>query len=47
MSRIECPNCLTARVVRASIFDENFWTNLTLIALPLPVLGSGDGSTES
>jgi uncharacterized BrkB/YihY/UPF0761 family membrane protein len=33
-----CPNCPTARAVRASVFDDNFWTYLTLITLPLLVL---------
>jgi len=33
-----CPNCPTARAVRASVFDDNFWTHLTLITLPLLVL---------
>jgi hypothetical protein len=33
-----CPNCATARVVRASVFDEKFWTHLMLITLPLLVL---------
>ena len=34
-----CPDCVTARVVRASVFDGSFWTNLCLISLPLVVLG--------
>jgi hypothetical protein len=34
-----CPNCETARVVQASVFDASFWSNLTLLLLPLIVLG--------
>lgn len=33
-----CPNCPTARLVRASVFDTNFWTYLMFITLPLLVL---------
>jgi hypothetical protein len=33
-----CPNCRTARAVRATVFDDNFWTHLTFITLPLLVL---------
>lgn len=34
-----CPDCASARVVRASVFDDSFWTNLYLVALPLLILG--------
>lgn len=36
---LACPNCLTARVVRASVFDAHFWPNLFLISLPLLIMG--------
>lgn len=36
---LACPDCITARSVRASIFAEGFWTNLGLISAPLVVLG--------
>jgi hypothetical protein len=35
-----CPDCATARVVRASVFDGSFGTNLMMISLPLLVLGA-------
>jgi hypothetical protein len=35
-----CPDCATARVVRASVFDGRFGTNLLMISLPLLVLGA-------
>src|SRR5262249_20925607 len=35
---LACPDCATARVVRSSVFDQHFWTNLYLISLPLLVL---------
>lgn len=34
-----CPDCTTSRLVRASVFDGDFWTNLLLISTPLLVLG--------
>jgi hypothetical protein len=34
-----CPNCATARVVRASVFDADFWPHLAMLTLPLVVLG--------
>jgi hypothetical protein len=34
-----CPNCATAELVRASVFDEQFWDNLLVICLPLAILG--------
>lgn len=34
-----CPDCPTARIVRASVYDERFWTYLIAIVLPLLVLG--------
>ncbi|HEY8945995.1 MAG TPA: hypothetical protein VIM73_17120 [Polyangiaceae bacterium] len=37
---LACPNCATARVVRASVFDDNFWTRLILVSLPLLVLAA-------
>lgn len=33
-----CPKCSTAEIVRASVFDDRFWTHLLLIILPLVVL---------
>lgn len=33
-----CPDCATALAVRASVFDDSFWTHLVLITLPLIVL---------
>lgn len=33
-----CPDCSTARVVRASVFDDGFWTHLGQITLPFLVL---------
>jgi hypothetical protein len=35
-----CPNCATARVVRASFVDDRFWATLLQIVLPLAVLGA-------
>jgi hypothetical protein len=35
---LACPDCATARVVRASVYEQGFWTNLYLISLPLLVL---------
>ena len=35
-----CPNCATARVVQASVFDGSFWANLMLIVLPLLILAA-------
>ena len=35
-----CPSCPTAVVVRASVFGEDFWVNLTLVSLPALVLAS-------
>jgi hypothetical protein len=37
---LACPDCATAKVVRASVFDDDFWTNLMMTSLPLLVLGS-------
>jgi len=34
-----CPDCPTARLVRASLFDGSFWIDLLLVSLPLLVLG--------
>jgi hypothetical protein len=34
-----CPDCPTARVVQASVFDGRFWPHLFLVALPLLILG--------
>jgi hypothetical protein len=34
-----CPGCPSARLVRASIYDDAFWSNLTRTLLPLLVLG--------
>ena len=33
-----CPDCPTAQVVQASVFDERFWTQLLPMMLPLFVL---------
>jgi hypothetical protein len=33
-----CPDCPTARFVRASVFDDHFGTHLMLISMPLIVL---------
>jgi hypothetical protein len=33
-----CPDCATSQIVRASLFDERFWTYLLFISLPLVVL---------
>ena len=33
-----CPDCPTAQIVRASVYDERFWTHLFAIVLPLVVL---------
>jgi len=35
---VACPNCPTARTVRASVFDQGFWMNMGLISLPLVLL---------
>jgi hypothetical protein len=37
---LACPDCATASVVRASVFDGRFWPNLLMISLPLLVLGA-------
>jgi hypothetical protein len=37
---LACPDCATATVVRASVFDDGFWSNLMMISLPLLVLGA-------
>jgi hypothetical protein len=37
---LACPDCGTANVVRAAVFDGSFWMNLTLIVLPLLVLAA-------
>jgi hypothetical protein len=37
---LACPDCATAKVVRASVFDDGFWPNLMMISLPLLVLGA-------
>lgn len=39
-SALSCPNCSTARVVRASVYDATFWPNLLLVLLPLFVLAA-------
>ncbi len=35
---LACPDCATARLVRASVLDERFWTNVAALALPLLLL---------
>jgi hypothetical protein len=35
---LACPDCNTARVVRTTVLEQNFWTNLYWISLPLLVL---------
>lgn len=37
---LACPDCATATIVRASVFDDGFWPNLMMISLPLLVLGA-------
>lgn len=36
---LACPDCISARAVRASVLDDSFWTHLYRISLPLLVLG--------
>jgi hypothetical protein len=36
---IGCPDCATARVVRASVFDGDFCAHLAMISLPLLAMG--------
>jgi hypothetical protein len=35
---LACPDCSTSRLVRASVLDDRFWTNVAALALPLLVL---------
>jgi hypothetical protein len=35
---LACPDCPTAQVVRASVFDSTFWTHLAQISTPLVVI---------
>lgn len=38
---LACPNCETARVVRASILqDAHFWTYLLMMAVPLLLIAA-------
>jgi hypothetical protein len=33
-----CPDCVSARLVQATVFDHRFWGNLVLISAPLLML---------
>jgi hypothetical protein len=35
---LACPDCTTARLARASVFDHRFWSHLGMIALPVLLL---------
>ena len=37
---LACPSCPSARVVRASVYDASFWSNLALVLMPLLVLAA-------
>jgi hypothetical protein len=39
-SALACPNCSTARVVRASVLGEGFWSHLVMVAVPFLLLGA-------
>lgn len=40
ISTLGCPSCPISRVVRASVYDASFWSNLALVLLPLIVLAA-------
>lgn len=35
-----CPDCQTARLTRASVFEARFWPTLVAIVAPLLILGA-------
>lgn len=37
---LACPDCETARVVRASIWDEHVWSYLLMMVLPFLLIGT-------
>lgn len=37
---LACPDCETARVVRASIQDDHFWTYLLMMLVPFLLIGA-------
>ena len=37
---LACPDCPAAQLVRASVFDQRFWSQLALVLLPLLILGA-------
>jgi len=37
---LACPNCTTARTVRAAVWDDTFWNMLCLLVLPLVVIAA-------
>lgn len=37
---LACPDCETARVVRASIQDDHFWTYLMMALVPFLLIGA-------
>lgn len=39
-SAFACPDCSTARVVRASVLGEGFWSHLLMVAVPFLLLGA-------
>jgi hypothetical protein len=40
MLSFECPDCATSKVVKATVFDADFWSQLLLISLPLLAIGA-------
>jgi uncharacterized membrane protein len=36
---LACPNCSTARVVRASVLGEDFWSHLMMVVVPFLLIG--------
>lgn len=39
LAALGCPDCPTSRLVRWSVFDERFASNLFVVALPILVVG--------
>jgi hypothetical protein len=37
---LACPDCPTARVVRASVVGEDFWSHLVMVVVPFLLLGA-------
>jgi len=35
-----CPDCPTARVVRASVLGEGFWSHLVMVLVPFLLIGA-------